>query len=104
MPPQGADEELGRPHLDFQKVNLVWMLSAWQICVNRRPHLCENIVIGTSAYEEEAEEFGNAANVVNAFIDLGMPGSESLADALDTEAEDFDGSVVKEIASSCYRC
>ena len=35
----------------FQKVNLVWMLSAWQICVNRRPHLCENIVIGTSAYE-----------------------------------------------------
>ncbi|MDD7602747.1 MAG: ferrous iron transport protein B [Firmicutes bacterium] len=48
--------------------------------------------IGTSAYEEEAEEFGNAANVVNAFIDLGMPGSESLADALDTEAEDFDGS------------
>ena len=35
----------------FQKVNLVWMLSAWQICVNRRPHLCENIVIGTSPYD-----------------------------------------------------
>ncbi len=35
----------------FQRVHQVWLLSAWQICVNRRPHLCENIVIGTSPYE-----------------------------------------------------
>ena len=47
--------------------------------------------IGTSAYGEEAEEFSDAANVVNAFVDLGMPGSESLAEALDSEAEGFDG-------------
>lgn len=35
----------------FKKVNQAWLLSAWQICVNRRPHLCENIIIGTSPYE-----------------------------------------------------
>ena len=27
------------------------MLSAWQICVNRYPHLCEKIVIGTAPYD-----------------------------------------------------
>lgn len=47
--------------------------------------------IGTPAYEEEAEEFGDAANMVNAFVDLNMPGSESLAEALDSEAKGFDG-------------
>lgn len=35
----------------FKEVHQVWLLSAWQICVNRRPHLCENIIIGTSPYE-----------------------------------------------------
>jgi acyl-ACP thioesterase len=35
----------------FASVHLVWLLSSWQICVNRRPHLCEEIVTGTSAYE-----------------------------------------------------
>lgn len=29
----------------------VWMLSAWQICINRYPHLCEKIVIGTAPYD-----------------------------------------------------
>lgn len=28
-----------------------WLLSAWQICVNRYPRLCEEIVIGTAPYE-----------------------------------------------------
>lgn len=35
----------------FKEVNQVWLLSAWQICVNRRPHLCENIIIGTAPYD-----------------------------------------------------
>lgn len=35
----------------FKEVNQAWLLSAWQICVNRRPHLCENIITGTSPYE-----------------------------------------------------
>jgi ferrous iron transport protein B len=46
--------------------------------------------IGGSAYEADAEEFGDASNAVNAFIELGKDGSEELAEALDTEADDFD--------------
>ncbi len=49
--------------------------------------------IGSSAYEEEVGEFGDATNVVNAFIDLGKEGSEELAEALDTESEIFDSAV-----------
>ncbi|MGN0460557.1 MAG: ferrous iron transport protein B [Ruminococcus sp.] len=49
--------------------------------------------IGSSAYEEEVEEFGDATNVVNAFIDLGKEGSEELSEALDTESENFDSAV-----------
>lgn len=49
--------------------------------------------IGSSAYEEEVGEFGDATNVVNAFIDLGKGGSEELAEALDTESETFDSAV-----------
>ena len=49
--------------------------------------------IGSSAYEEEVGEFGDATNVVNAFIDLGKEGSEELAEALDSESETFDSAV-----------
>lgn len=49
--------------------------------------------IGSSAYEEEVGEFGDATNVVNAFLDLGKEGSEELAEALDTESETFDSAV-----------
>lgn len=49
--------------------------------------------IGSSAYEEEVGEFGDAANVVNAFIDLGKEGSDELAEALDTESETFDSNI-----------
>lgn len=35
----------------FNELHMVWMLSSWQICVNRYPHLCEKIVIGTAPYE-----------------------------------------------------
>ncbi|MCH5261066.1 MAG: acyl-[acyl-carrier-protein] thioesterase [Lachnospiraceae bacterium] len=43
------DVGLGVDYLN--EVHRVWMLSSWQICVNRYPHLCENIVIGTAPYE-----------------------------------------------------
>ena len=49
--------------------------------------------IGSSDYEEASGEFGNATNVVNAFIDLGKEGSGELAEALNTESENFDSSV-----------
>lgn len=49
--------------------------------------------IGSSAYEDEVGEFGDATNVVNAFIDLGKEGSDELAEALDTESETFDSTV-----------
>ncbi|MCQ4022438.1 MULTISPECIES: ferrous iron transport protein B [unclassified Ruminococcus] len=49
--------------------------------------------IGSSACEEAAEEFGDASNVVNAFIDLDKEGSEELSEALNTESETFDSSV-----------
>ncbi|MCI6616265.1 ferrous iron transport protein B [Ruminococcus sp.] len=49
--------------------------------------------IGSSAYEEEVGEFGDATNVVNAFTDLGKEGSEALSEALDTESETFDSAV-----------
>lgn len=34
----------------YMKKDEAWVLSAWQICVNRYPHLCEEIVIGTTPY------------------------------------------------------
>lgn len=43
------DVGLGVDYLN--EIHMVWMLSSWQICVNRYPHLCENIVIGTAPYE-----------------------------------------------------
>lgn len=49
--------------------------------------------IGSSDYEEASGEFGDATNVVNAFIDLGKEGSGELAEALDTESENFDSAV-----------
>ena len=35
----------------FNELHQVWMLSAWQICVNRYPHLCERITVGTAPYD-----------------------------------------------------
>lgn len=43
-------EDIGLGTDYLQELNQVWMLSAWQICVNRYPHLCERIVIGTAPY------------------------------------------------------
>ena len=45
--------------------------------------------IGTSAYEEAAEPYGDAMNVINAFVEA--DGDEALAAAIDSESEDYDG-------------
>ena len=44
-------EDIGLGVDYLNEIHMVWMLSSWQICVNRYPHLCENIVIGTAPYE-----------------------------------------------------
>lgn len=44
-------EDIGLGVDYFNELNQVWLLSAWQICVNRYPHLCERIVIGTAPYD-----------------------------------------------------
>ena len=44
-------EDIGLGVDYLNEVHMVWMLSSWQICVNRYPHLCERILIGTAPYE-----------------------------------------------------
>ena len=44
--------------------------------------------IGTSAYEEAAEPYTDAMNVINAFVDAS--GDEALAETIDAESEDYD--------------
>ena len=44
-------EDIGLGPDYLRELNQVWMLSAWQICVNRYPRLCEKIVIGTAPYD-----------------------------------------------------
>ena len=44
-------EDIGLGVDYFNEVHMAWMLSSWQICVNRYPHLCERITIGTLPYE-----------------------------------------------------
>ncbi len=49
--------------------------------------------IGTAAYEEKAEEFGGASEVINGYIEYaGENGvdTEEVSDAIDTESENFD--------------
>lgn len=49
--------------------------------------------MGRSAYEEDAEEFGGAAEVVNGFIEYADENgiaTDAVVEALDTESEDFD--------------
>ncbi|MCH5256184.1 MAG: acyl-[acyl-carrier-protein] thioesterase [Lachnospiraceae bacterium] len=44
-------EELGLGVDYLAEKNIAWVLSSWQIVVERYPHLCENVVIGTAPYE-----------------------------------------------------
>ncbi len=46
--------------------------------------------IGDSEYCDAADEFGEATNAIEAFLGLEAEGADELADALDTEAEEFD--------------
>ena len=46
--------------------------------------------IGTSAYEEVADEYGDSDEIIAAYVEsLGSKG-EAIADAIDTEADDYD--------------
>ncbi len=44
-------EDIGLGVDYFRQIHQVWLLSAWQICVNRYPKVYEQIVIGTVPYE-----------------------------------------------------
>ena len=35
----------------LESVEMLWVMSYWQIVIDRYPHLCENITIGTFPYE-----------------------------------------------------
>lgn len=46
---QAEDIGLGMDYL--KEIGQAWLLSAWQICIERYPRLSERIVIGTAPYE-----------------------------------------------------
>ena len=43
-------EDLGFGYRYYYDRDLLWVLSAWQIVINRYPMLCEKVVIGTAPY------------------------------------------------------
>ena len=47
-------EDLGLGVAYTQERNLAWVLSSWQIVVERYPRLCEEVVVGTLPYEFKA--------------------------------------------------
>ena len=46
--------------------------------------------IGTSAYEEVAEEYGDSDAIIAAYVESLGDDGETIADAIDTEADDYD--------------
>ena len=44
-------EDLGLGIAYLKEKNMAWVLSSWQIVVERYPGLCENVVIGTAPYD-----------------------------------------------------
>ena len=46
--------------------------------------------IGTSAYEEVEEEYGDSDEIIAAYVESRGSKGEAIADAIDTEAEDYD--------------
>lgn len=44
-------EDIGLGVEYLQERHMAWVLSAWQIVVERYPHLCENVTIGTMPYD-----------------------------------------------------
>lgn len=47
-------EDIGLGVDYLKERNMAWLLSSWQIVVERYPDLCENVVIGTAPYEFKA--------------------------------------------------
>lgn len=47
-------EDIGLGVAYFKERNMAWLLSSWQIVVERYPSLCENVIIGTSPHEFKA--------------------------------------------------
>ncbi|MCQ2538842.1 MAG: thioesterase [Acetatifactor sp.] len=47
-------EDLGIGVKNLKERHIVWVLSYWQIVVDRYPELCENVTIGTVPYELKA--------------------------------------------------
>lgn len=44
-------EDIGLGVRYFKEVHQVWVLSSWQIVVERYPELCERVIIGTQPYD-----------------------------------------------------
>ena len=44
-------EDIGLGIEYLQERHMVWLMSSWQIVIERYPRLCENIIIGTAPYE-----------------------------------------------------
>lgn len=44
-------EDIGLGIKYLEEKNLVWVLSSWQIVIERYPNVCENVVIGTAPYD-----------------------------------------------------
>lgn len=44
-------EEIGLGIKYLEEKNLAWVLSSWQIVIERYPNVCENVVIGTAPYD-----------------------------------------------------
>lgn len=43
-------EDLGLTIQYYKELNQIWLLSSWQVEINRMPELCEEIIIGTFPY------------------------------------------------------
>ena len=59
--------------------------------------------IGTSAYTEVADEFGEASQIVNGYIEYAAANgtdTEEVETALDTESEDFNGAVASSVLAA----
>lgn len=44
-------EDIGLGIKYLEERNLAWVLSSWQIVIERYPNVCENVVIGTAPYD-----------------------------------------------------
>ena len=103
-----GEDEVAERIANLEKNHIIWVLSSWQIVVERYPHLSERVVIGTAPYdfkgfigyrnflmETEAGERLAYANSIWSLMDLdrGMPAKppeEMLAGYVLSEKLDMD--------------